>query len=224
MQCVHVCRVTPDDVRELLTACTAALSDAFVAEHFAYVIAEVCSFNKDNSMLCCSAGGIELVVAALVAHGTTRPDLAQDGCRALAWFAEENQAQADAIVLSAGGLDAIYAVMAFYSDWHEVQKGACVALSSLAGNVGDHAWFVMRESRAPALLMEVLANHPEGGFRSAREYAETAVSKLFPGAVFSGDGGVMLEVESDESPDNDDPEMSFDEMHQYLASLGPRTE
>lgn len=74
------------------------------------------------------------------------------GCWAPGNLAFSNQTNADAIVLSAGALDAVHAVMVSFPREYEVQREACYALFAIARSASPVVASVMRGGRSIDLL------------------------------------------------------------------------
>lgn len=149
-------------VTTLVIACTAALSSPEVAKEFSDAVRHLCRnvcapANRDT---CGSAGAIHAIVAALDTHGVGDATVAANGFDALIELANDNPANADDVVLTAGGLDVILSVMAAH-EWHvEVQWRACMLLMTIALSASPAVLAVMREGSAQVLLSNAMANHP----------------------------------------------------------------
>lgn len=138
------------EVRSMVTACSAALSSPVVATTQCITIRNICSYPNPaemaNRVTCGAAGVIPGIVAVMVTHGAASVMVAGNGCAALGALGTRNIVNADAIVSSCGGLDAILAVMRSHGRDSGVQYTACEALCRLAKAVSPAAKRVMLDS------------------------------------------------------------------------------
>lgn len=167
--------VTLEVVNSLVAMCTSALSSPDAAEAFCAAISSVC-YKTVDSTTCRTAGVIPAVVAAMTAHRAGSTRVASYGCATLGNLANDNEANADAIVLSAGGLDAILVAMATHPDNWTVQDMACFSLRNLAMFCGPAGMRVIQESNATALVRAAKANH--AGNRDVNRIADFTLAEL----------------------------------------------
>lgn len=140
------------ELAHIAHACAATVCSPAVVEAFAGVVTKLCSDVPANRASCGATGVIPVIVAGLSAHCATSVVIAICGCQALASLAAGYTVNVDAIVCSAGGLDAILASMASHPHQAEVQRCACVALMAIARVASDEAKAVIRASGAARLL------------------------------------------------------------------------
>ena len=86
--------------------------------------------NAANQAAIASAGGIEVVVAAMGAHASDAA-VEQNGCSALQYLASNNAAN-QAAIAAAGGIEAVVAAMGAHAVNEMVQRHGCGALLNLA--------------------------------------------------------------------------------------------
>lgn len=153
----------PDDVAALVRACTAALSSPLVAERLADCIAALAVRTDVSRVICASAGATDAVIAAMSAHGAVSPSVAACGCKALGYLSFRDTGIAEALVLSAGGLDVVLSVMGQHPRDREVQWKGCFVLRNMAAAASPAALTVMKSSRAVELLLAAKATYPAGG-------------------------------------------------------------
>lgn len=173
--------ITPSDLTALVAACTAASSCPDVALDLCSTVAGFChpiqSRSSDvNRARARAAGVIHAVVAGMRLHGAAHAHMGGRGTMALRWLACDCKANGDAIVLSAGGLDAILAVMEAHPDDSDVQFASCSVLYDLAEGVGHEAKRVMRESNAKRLIRRAKRIH--GGNGDLARHAMRALASL----------------------------------------------
>lgn len=166
------------DAASLVAACSPALSCLDVAIDFCRTVSDLChprhsGINRQN---CGAAGAIPAVAAAMSTHGAVSGELAQAGCVALNSLAWSNKNNADEIVMTHGGLDAILSVMASHPGDAGVQRQACSALIFLCANGSPAAKRVMRTSAAVKLLTAAKVNHPSD--RDVKGNADGALAAL----------------------------------------------
>lgn len=92
------------------------------------------------------------------AVGTGAVERALDALSALC---HHNTTNADAIVLSAGGLDAVLSAMVHKASDVGVQWRACGALTTIATYAGPVALAALRDSDAARLIITARRNHPD---------------------------------------------------------------
>lgn len=172
------------DVQSLLTTWNAAPSSLGVAEVFFLSVITICNGSDGtvNKVTCGAAGVIPAVIAATAAHRTASATVAAHGCEALHALAHDNTANADAIVLSAGGagLEVICSVMEAlaHAGNEVVQREACAALSFIADVCSPVALAAMRGSRVVDLLPAAMARFPTEGNWIVRAWATEALKRL----------------------------------------------
>lgn len=171
------------DVTLLVTTCTAALSSSGVGHALCHAVLSMCSVMgsqaKANAVTCGAAGVIPAIVAAIRAHGAAIEVVARVGCAALnslAWFG--NTVNADAIVLSTGGLDAILLMMTVHARDSEVQLYACQSLCWIAAAASPAAKRVMCEPEGSVrkLLRTAKSNHPANA--ELESWADSALARV----------------------------------------------
>lgn len=171
--------VTRDDAIVFVSASTASQSSPAVADCFLDTIARACMFNDVNRATFGAVGAIPAVISTMVAHGVRNSTIAANGLVALSSLpSKANARNADAIVLSAGGLDAIHSMMVSHPTDEIVQLSACVALGTLAEAVGPKALSVMRKGRTRELLKIAMKKHPKEGRNNVRYWANQALANL----------------------------------------------
>lgn len=166
--------VTVEDVKSLVNACAAAFSSTAVFERFLGTFSSICYRKPSNHALAVDAGVIAAIVAAMGSYGAANARVASEGCSALHSMVREAtnsdrgaawlRRNADALVLSTGGLDAILAAMRTHATDERVQFMACEALYNIFTHASPAALRVILESRAVELLRTARANFPEEGF------------------------------------------------------------
>lgn len=171
--------VAPDVVAALVSACTPALSSPTVAEEFVTTIGTICEESVKNRVVCAAAGVIPLLVRVLSTHGDESVDIAARGCGALGMVAIENTANADAIVLSTGGLAAICSLLSTHAASLGLQVEACWAVWFLANAAGPAALTAMREGTVVELLLAAKRNHPsQPGPTSDKHFTDLPLALL----------------------------------------------
>lgn len=174
--------VTVVGVSALVTACNPALSSPAVAEDFCFIVVEMLRdiSAEANRVTCAAAGVIPAVVTAMSALCDSRsaPRVAARGCTALGWLTVGNRANADAIALSAGGVDAVRAAMASHPGVEAVQHAACWALRCIACAASGPVVASMRTSAVVKLLHTAMLNHPGKEVYTVRYWAEDALAVL----------------------------------------------
>lgn len=170
--------VTPDDITSLVSICKPVLSSPEAAEDFATTVGEICSYVAANRVAAAAAGAIEAVVSSLVAHGAISVGVAARGCETLGLLASNNAFNADVIVLSSGGLDAILSAMESNAGEYDVQKEACVALVSIAEAASAAAVGVLRGARVIDVINAAKVNHPQEGAGTVKYWAEHTLATL----------------------------------------------
>lgn len=183
-ECARLRRVmsdaTPEDVVSLLTACTAGMSSRAVAQDFIETVTFISARRSVCSMMCGEAGVIPTILTALSAHGAVRPEmraLAAKGCGALGCMTVRHPPNADKIV-SAGGLDVLYELMAAHADDQTVQKPACATLGSMVAAVSPASLAVIRAGRAVELLRAAKVRFPAEGSGTVSSWANRALDRL----------------------------------------------
>lgn len=150
----NIGEVTVDELTALLDVCTPALSSPEAVEDLFVTIGGICNndSNEQNSAACVAAGFLPVVMTSLSAHGAASPSIAAKGCDVLGSLVGDVSANADVVVLSAGGLDMILSVMAKHSMIADVQEAACGVLWLIARAVSPPAMTALRESAAVELI------------------------------------------------------------------------
>lgn len=168
------------DVTELVTACGAALSSLTVAEDMINAVYRICDFHQQpaNRGMCAAAGVIPLVVTALSTHGVVRAGVAARGCEVLGRLASSSRANADAVVVSEGGMRVICTVMATHADDEDVQRQGCWAVWVIARYVSPAAMLVVRDSRAVELIVAAMKRSPREGNGTVKYWGSFALAKL----------------------------------------------
>lgn len=129
----------------MVAACNRVLDNHKVSVWLCVVVKGACKpSNRSKRVVyqrrCLAAGVLPAVASVLIGHGSTCVTVAREGCETLAALADGNKANADAIIHSTGGLDAILTVMNSYAgDWEFQSKAACVALRTVLSAVGNKA-------------------------------------------------------------------------------------
>lgn len=174
---IPVDSITPDQITSLVTACRAALGDPTVAEAFNVAVSRMNGSGGSNKVPCVAAGVTETIVAGMSAYGADNKAVAEKGCEALGSLTGYgNAGYADALVLSTGGLEAVYSVMLSQADSEQVQSIGCWALGAIAYNTGPAALSAMREGPALTLLNAAKKNFP--GSDGVKIRAESAIESL----------------------------------------------
>lgn len=164
------------DLTALVAACTAALSSVTIVNEFFIALYWLCKDSGVHRTRCGAAGVIEAVVAALHAYGPANAMLSMNGCRLLGELASGNTANADAIVLSTGGLDVVLSCMASI-DKDSGAASHARALLQLAEACSPAAVDVLRASRAEELLNAAKRTHADHD-GSVTHWANLALAAL----------------------------------------------
>lgn len=170
--------VAPDDVLELVTSCTEALSSPVVSEQLCAIVANLCGLNPGSISAAGSRCVIAAVLAALSAHGGASTVVAEQACEALGMLAYFDSANANFIVTTAGGLDAVTSVMVSHASAFGVQRAACGMLYTVARAASPAAQAVMRRSAAGVALEAARRIHTKEGYRTVKYWAEKALRIL----------------------------------------------
>lgn len=168
-----------EEVAELVSACTPALSSRTVAEDVLSTVEHICFRSYAGTRAVCG-GAIDLVVAAMAAHGAASVNIAATGCSAL-WnlaYQTGSTANADVIVLSAGGVGAITAVMEVHAENERVQKAACRALWRITSDASPAARDRIQHGLAPKLIHTAMSNHSSSGYNTVKYWADLALTAL----------------------------------------------
>lgn len=164
-----------DELTLLVTACTPALS---VVEELLKAVTIACLSERRNKTTCGEVGVIPLVVAALLAHGPASVNIAAKGCVALCYLASNDEVNADAVVLSSGGLHAILSIMAVHMGSEEVQRRSCWALYFLADAVSSAGLSVLCEERVTERINAAKLAHPDTDEHTVAYWADRALATL----------------------------------------------
>lgn len=137
-------------------------------------------YKHNNSTTCGAAGVIPLVVTALSAHGARDARIAWEGCEVLRLLAYGDAANADAIVIGTGGLDAILAAMSSFPDSELLQWEACRALYIIVHNVSPAGLACLWKSNATVtdLLNTAGRLYPDEGDCSVKDWVDLALMTL----------------------------------------------
>lgn len=129
-------------------------------------------------MTCGAPGVIAAVVAAMWAQGPADVGVAASGCLALGSLSYQPP-NANTIVLTAGGLEVICAVMGPHAADEKLQRVACFALWRLALALSPPALAVMRKA-CPVVesLLAAQRNHPSTGPGTVTAIADLALGLL----------------------------------------------
>lgn len=176
--------VTVVNALSMVDSCTIASSSRDIAEDLCLTVYSVCyyanRFAEGDRVTCGAARVIPAVVAAMATHGAYI-GVAAHGCKALGWLAVGNTVNADAIVLSTGGLDQLYTTLAAHAVNLEVQKLACFALYKVSQHAGPAALAGIRGGRAVDLLHAAKRAFPSSTEQyGLHEYADKALVMLMP--------------------------------------------
>lgn len=172
-ECQRVrCLGTPTvaDLTALVTLCTPAFSSPQVAKAFCERVGKLCHpaycYTTDevatalaNKVTCGAAGVIPAILTVIALYGTVSPGVANMGILALSWIASKNALNSDAIVLSAGGLDAILSVMSTHAVYDQLQSSVCLLLGSITSVCSPAAKRVLCASSAMEIVLVALRNH-----------------------------------------------------------------
>lgn len=148
-----------EDVDCLVSAAHRTVSSPTVAQHFATVIAGMCSNNYKNRVACLVAGVIGSLIELLHAHGVYSYRVGEEGCRALGTLASYYPAGADRIA-SLGGIEAIVIVMASHPMTRAVQGKACRALYQISYSSPATLEVMRSNCRLGELALAAARNHP----------------------------------------------------------------
>lgn len=166
------------EIAAMVTACTAARADIKVSEGLCGAIENICREKGANREACGGCGVIPAVVSAMSAHAAVNLTVATKGCEALGNLSNGNSVNADAIISSSDGLNAIFLVMTTYPRV-EVQRVACKALYLISKFATPARLVAMRASRAVELLEAARKSFPKPGGGTVKERADEALEKLF---------------------------------------------
>lgn len=183
-ECERLCairgNVPADDIRTLVTVCTAAYSSPGAVEDFLCTVAHICRSSFLNSRTCEVAGVIPAVLGAMSAHASACASVAACGCEALACLVAGagGTINANSIVLVGGGLDVLFTVMRGHPGDEDLQRAACRALCFTARAVSPGGLNVMRNSDAMQLIHDAKRTHSFTGFDTVKHWADLALAKL----------------------------------------------
>lgn len=174
--------LAPEDITSLVALCSPVLRSSVVAEAFAKTLGRILS-DVEHQRACAAAGVIPAVVSLMSAHSAVSVVIAQHGCKALGRLAADDTPNADAIVLTSGGLGLLCAAMETHAGSESVQEEASCAMWVIAKHAGSEALAVMRAGSAVQLLQTARTNFPsDGDFGDYRvkHYADRALAILAP--------------------------------------------
>ena len=103
--------------------CTPGELSQNVAERLCWALGTLAANNADNKKAIASAGGVEVVVSALRAHGEGHAGVAEYGCMALCYLCWDTTANAAAIAtaVSAGAVALVEAAVRAHPSSSKVQ-------------------------------------------------------------------------------------------------------
>lgn len=120
---------------------------------------------------------VSAVLSVMTAHaGAGSVTIASKGCDALASLVAGNTVNADAVVLGAGGLCLVLALMETHILNENVQKYAGGALLMLSRFGSPATVAALRESRVAELLTAAVRTHPQHA--SLKRYADGVLAAI----------------------------------------------